>query len=498
MSNMKNEILLFLIMGVILSIFFSSGQIENPDTHLRLTQTRLFIDNGEFGLPKDVGEDLHGNIAVNRDGKRYMVYNPGQSVFFIPIYYFSELVSNNQPGKSYYLAAFIISFINYIIHALSALLVYMITKSIGASDRRAMFVALVFLLTSYSFSFAQSTYEHHFEMFFILTSYFLVLEKKVKQRYIFAGLLLSIGLFFRTTTVLVIPGILILIETNKNRLFFLLGVIPGSIFILIYNYYRFHNPLESGYSLAWLLAHGNNYSFWSIRRAPNNIVGLIFSYGKGLLIFSPTIIFSLLFARTFWETHKRIAISMLVTVVIYILLFSLNFAWHGSIWSFGPRYILPIVPLLYIPLTMMPVKKWMFLVLTIAFLSQVLIISVNYKRNVLEQFVKFKEVNEKEYIYAFDNNPYTSQYRQLRTILPKNLSGNFKNYQPDSPWKKEIRTGTNEQVLMNSIEKNSINFWWVRMFKWETSNSEKYFSVFILIIAIIGCIITARYVKRYF
>jgi hypothetical protein len=65
---------IFLIFGLVLSILFSSGQVENPDTQLRLTQTRIILDDHRFGLPEDVGEDMHGNIAINEDGQRYMVY----------------------------------------------------------------------------------------------------------------------------------------------------------------------------------------------------------------------------------------------------------------------------------------------------------------------------------------------------------------------------------------------------------------------------------------
>ena len=63
MNRTKKRLLYFLFIGIILSVLFSSGQVENPDTHLRLTQTRLFIETGQFGLPDDVGEDTHGNSA---------------------------------------------------------------------------------------------------------------------------------------------------------------------------------------------------------------------------------------------------------------------------------------------------------------------------------------------------------------------------------------------------------------------------------------------------
>jgi len=58
MSNMK-DFLMFLVIGFLMAVLFSSGQVENPDTHLRLTQTRIFLESGSFKLTQDVGEDSH-------------------------------------------------------------------------------------------------------------------------------------------------------------------------------------------------------------------------------------------------------------------------------------------------------------------------------------------------------------------------------------------------------------------------------------------------------
>ena len=76
--------LLYFTLCICFSIIFSSGQIENPDTHLRLTQTRLILEKKKFDLDNNIGEEKHGNIAENKAGKRFMVYNPGQSLIFLP------------------------------------------------------------------------------------------------------------------------------------------------------------------------------------------------------------------------------------------------------------------------------------------------------------------------------------------------------------------------------------------------------------------------------
>jgi hypothetical protein len=74
---------------------------------------------------------------------------------------------------------------------------------------------------------------------------------------------------------------------------------------------------------------------------------------------------------------------------------------------------------------------------------------------------------------VLNKEPHLAQIKQLAIILPKNL-GKLNNYMPYSPWKKEIRTASNVDVLNSSIEKNSINFWWVRVFHWTTSKITRF------------------------
>ena len=489
--------LLFIIIGLIMSSLFSSGQIENPDTHLRLTQTRILLENLKLELPSDVGEISHGNIAINKLGQRFMVYNIGQSIIFLPLYYLSSLISNND-AECYYRAAFFVSFINYFVHAFCAMILFNIALILNVSKRRALLMSLFFCFTSYSFSFAQSTYEHHFEMLFILLAFYIALNNNIRKKIVFLSLTISFGLLFRTTTILVVPSILLLLD-NRKKLFFLLSLIPITIFILIFNYLKFGNPFESGYEIAWKLANGQDIIFWSITRLPSSIIGFLFSPGKGLFFFSPTIIICWFGLKSFYAKNSRLSLSIIIFLLLYLCIFSMNFAWHGSIWSFGPRYILPILPFLYLPLVEVNLrKKWIYIFFSLGILSQVLLVSVNYKRDVLQEYIRWDGIDQDKYIYNLHKTPYIVQYKQLIEIIPKNFSGKLQNYFPDSPWKKENRIGTNQEVLEYSIEKTAINFWWVRVFLLQKSIFQRTFALLILSIAIILSFNTLKHIKNEF
>jgi hypothetical protein len=190
--------------------------------------------------------------------------------------------------------------------------------------------------------------------------------------------------------------------------------------------------------------------------------------------------------------------SVIVFIGIYLVLLSMNFAWHGSIWSFGPRYILPIVPFLYLPLMELKIKKWVYLFLLIAVFSQVLLISVNYKRELLEQHLKYKSIDNNMYIFNVANIPYAIQLKQLIYIVPKNFKGELVNHYPRTPWKKEIRTASGENVLEWSIENNAINFWYFRNFFLKQSTLDKVASIIVLLFSIVLCLFLYRNAKEIF
>ena len=131
-------------------------------------------------------------------------------------------------------------------------------------------------------------------------------------------------------------------------------------------------------------------------------------------------------------------------------------------------------------------------------MGQILLMSVNYKRELLEQHIRFNGINENKFIYSLGNIPYLTQTKQLIKILPRNISGDLVNDFPNSPWKKETRISSAYHVLNYSIEKNSINFWWVRVFHWKTTLIEKTMTIILLITTIIGCILIFINAKKIF
>jgi hypothetical protein len=112
--------------------------------------------------------------------------------------------------------------------------------------------------------------------------YTLLIKKDTNHAGLLSGLMLSLGLVFRTTSILAVPAILLLQKDSNEILKALLSLTIGVAFVFLYNYYRFGNPLETGYSLAWSLAHSDKFDFWSFSGFPEASSASYFPQEKDL------------------------------------------------------------------------------------------------------------------------------------------------------------------------------------------------------------------------
>lgn len=76
------------------------------------------------------------------------------------------------------------------------------------------------------------------------------------------------------------------------------------------------------------------------------IAGLLFSPGRGLFIFTPFLLFLVFGARRVWNEFRRhpLGISLCAAILLQILVYAKS-DWRAG-WSWGPRYLTDMVPLL--------------------------------------------------------------------------------------------------------------------------------------------------------
>lgn len=214
----------------------------------------------------------------------------------------------------------------------------------GASPLAALGVALAIAFGTIVFPYSTMLFAHVPSALFLLLA-FVWLD----ERPLLAGIAAGIA---GASTYLCIPAAAILLigawtrGGPKAALRFALGGLPAGILLLVYQFVCFGSPLvtavevSEGFTEPGLL--------FGVFRPPSleALWGLTCGDHRGLFFVSPVLL--LAFAGVFRMTRSELALIGGIMAVFLFAIASFN-QWSGG-WAFGPRYLLPIVPLMGIPM----------------------------------------------------------------------------------------------------------------------------------------------------
>jgi hypothetical protein len=114
-----------------------------------------------------------------------------------------------------------------------------------------------------------------------------------------------------------------------------LGSIPIIALCLLYNLARFGSPLVSGY------AHDETFSTptWL------GVAGFLVSPGKSIFVYTPTFLLLLVWGWRFARRQPAFTALLGAIIVLHLVVMGSWVAWWGA-WTWGPRFLVPIMPLL--------------------------------------------------------------------------------------------------------------------------------------------------------
>jgi hypothetical protein len=107
--------------------------------------------------------------------------------------------------------------------------------------------------------------------------------------------------------------------------------------LLYFNFIRYGSFTETGYTQEILF-----------RKPWVGAFGLLFSPGRGLFIYAPLMLLLFFGLRPAWHRLPRLYYLLIAsTCFCYLLFYGSWFAWGGT-WGWGPRFLLPVLPLLMV------------------------------------------------------------------------------------------------------------------------------------------------------
>lgn len=134
----------------------------------------------------------------------------------------------------------------------------------------------------------------------------------------------------------------------KPVVVFLLPIVISAAIDLWYNWARYGSPLRAGYS-----AEGVAFSYPLLK----GLYGLLLSPGAGLFVFVPVLVMALIGFPALSRRWPMEAALVAAIIGVRIVFYAGWFAWDGGV-TWGPRYLIPVVPLLMIGLGFLPMTGW--------------------------------------------------------------------------------------------------------------------------------------------
>ena len=169
---------------------------------------------------------------------------------------------------------------------------------------------------------------------------------------VLGGLAFGVGILTRAALAIYAPALALLIArqgpTGRARdvaarwAAFAAGTVPFVAILLWHNALRFGDPLQFGYT-----GEGFTTPPWE------GAVGLLFSPGKSVFLYAPPLLLSV----ALWPRFRRMAPALADVLALAwgtaLLFYGAWWAWHGG-WSWGPRLLVPLMPLSCLPLAALP------------------------------------------------------------------------------------------------------------------------------------------------
>ncbi len=384
-AKKENLLLSFLFICCVigaLAIYFSISFIQE-NQYKALSESLL-----QGKLTVDVNKLVVGsNDTTFFNGNYYIYFGPTPALLLIPFHYLFPHVTQQVLGIVFFMYIFIV--------------VYKLAQQLKLKRPDALWMAIFFTFGTVLLNLTVVNITAY-QVQVIATAFilFAIYEFYTRKRWLLIGCLIALAATTRLTLILSVVFFLLHLlfdreTTHKvKKIVYLASPIALAIIILgVYNFARFGNPLNSGYSMNAefppdLLALIAKHGLFSYEYIPGNLYYLFFkgpdpvfstvskylftypflkadNWGLGIFFTSP--LFLYLFSKSL--KNKNILICWITS--LFLMIPVLTYFGIGS-WQYGYRYALDIYPFLFLILcdvfrNGLPVKAKSLIIYSILF-----------------------------------------------------------------------------------------------------------------------------------
>jgi hypothetical protein len=425
-SKLRTSIAMGVGTGIIYLAFMAPA-IWSVDGNAMLEVAISLVKNHNFRVSPETG-------ALGVDGYYYCQWYPLLSIIAVPLVAIGLGISQIFHLPEVYIAGVCALVLPPVFTAATTALVVLLSFRLGSDHQGACLAALSFAFGTIAIAYAREFYPEPLLTLLITLSVYQILGASNQS---ISGASISAGL-----AILAKPSGIVLGPLLSAYLFFkkrpfsvvitpLIWTIVFALIYGVYNYIRFGSPISFGQS--WM-THASS----EIITAPlssreskfilTGLLGQLLSPGRGIIWYSPCVVLGIVGFR-YIRKSKLIEASLIIVFSLLFLVVNSG-GWWVAGWAWGPRYLLPIFPLL-LSLAAVLTKRWRLALITLAmigFLINAPNLVSSYKRyyvNTVEQNIPFETT-----LWSFDYAPFRQGWslasEQINDAMQHDLRTVFK------------------------------------------------------------------------
>lgn len=361
----------------VLYIATTRGHFVGTDEVTMYQTTRSIWEEGSLATNARLPNSLPA-----RGGGTVGSYTPAQSVAAVPFYVLGKAVGEwlrragsedwaqtlggpvIESGGSDYrwggdVEMFFVNLFNAFVTALLVSLFFLFSMDLGATAGSALAASLLLGVATYVAPYSGGFLQHPSEAVLILAAFrFLYRDSRTpsRRRRLAAGICLSLLLLLRPQSVVAVPALAFYVvlsvrrrrQGSPARESVVRGLVPvllpaavAIVADVIFDQVKFGVWTR----VTWQV-HQPRFGLPSLTA----LRGFLLSPGDSVFVFTPLLLLLPWTFRLFFRRHRAEAVAVSLLAVSYLLFYSSFRVWHGLWSAMGPRYLMPMIPLLLLPL----------------------------------------------------------------------------------------------------------------------------------------------------
>jgi len=387
LKERRVRLLIFLILLACYAYFPPRWADWNQNSRLNLVMA--VVDRGTLYVDGYINSFTATGDYAAYEGHFYSTKAPGSAFLGIPVYWiyqqllgegFTTVILDVMQSKQAVLetldpagtgllveklhAAIVLGLLGFVLvsipSALLGAIIYAFCGEFITSKGVRAAAVLIYGLATITFPYSSAYYGHQIAAVLLFLAFYLAFligrSKRALAWALAVGLLLSFAAIteYPATIIAVAIGLYLICKRPFLRTiaYMALGASPAAFLWMAYNLAIFGKPIAFGYRYAPLFREVNTAGFFSLVGPQMEAFwGITFSPYRGLFFLSPILLLALpgfvvLFSRRAWRAEASVSLWACLSFFLFNMS---SLMWDGG-YAIGPRYLVPMLPFLILPL----------------------------------------------------------------------------------------------------------------------------------------------------